>query len=112
MIIEAILISYLSEQLDVPVYAERPENPETSFVLIEKTGSENRNRISTATMAIQSYAGTLLQAAELNQSVKDAMDRIVERTDISSARLNSDYNFTDTSTKQYRYQAVYDVVYF
>mgnify|MGYP003563868377 CR=1 FL=1 len=25
---------------------------------------------------------------------------------------NSDYNFTDTDTKQYRYQAVYDINYF
>lgn len=112
MIIEAILISYLSEQLSVPVYAERPEKPGKSFVLVEKVGSQSRNRVETATVAIQSYAGTLLEAAELNRLVKDKMDLITARTDVSSARLNSDYNFTDTATKHYRYQAVYDVVYF
>ena len=31
---------------------------------------------------------------------------------VSASRLNSDYNFTDTTTKRYRYQAVYDLVYF
>ena len=26
--------------------------------------------------------------------------------------LNSDYNFTDTETKEYRYQAVFDINYY
>jgi len=29
--------------------------------------------------------------------------------EIGKVKLNSDYNFTDTVTKQYRYQAVYDI---
>ena len=28
---------------------------------------------------------------------------------ISKIKLNSDYNFTDTETKEYRYQAVFDI---
>ena len=55
---------------------------------------------------------TLLQAAELNEQVKDAMEDIVELDSISQAELNTDYNFTDTQTKRYRYQAVYDLVFF
>lgn len=31
---------------------------------------------------------------------------------ISKCTLNSDYNYTDTARKKYRYQAVYDIVYF
>ena len=40
-----------------------------------------------------------------------AMDNIISLDSISKSKLNSDYNFTDTTKKQYRYQAVYDLVY-
>ena len=63
-------------------------------------------------MAVQSYAGNLLEAAQLNDQVKQAMDSLPELADIGAARLNSDYNFTDTASKRYRYQAVYDVTHY
>ena len=31
---------------------------------------------------------------------------------IVSVSLNSDYNYTDTTTKEYRYQAVFDIVHY
>ena len=65
-----------------------------------------------ATVALQSYSYTLLNAAVLNDKVKKAMDEMIELPEISSSKLNSDYNFTDTATKRYRYQAVYNIVFF
>ena len=47
-----------------------------------------------------------------HHSVKEAMEKIVEMDDISKCQLNSDYNYTDTTRKKYRYQAVYDMVHF
>ena len=45
--------------------------------------------------------------------VLDIMSEIQYRENtIISCVLNSTYNFTDTRTKRYRYQAVYDLVYF
>ena len=44
--------------------------------------------------------------------MKEAMKKIVEMDDISKCQLNSDYNYTDTTRKKYRYQAVYDMVHF
>jgi hypothetical protein len=40
------------------------------------------------------------------------MEAMIERNDISRVGLNSDYNYTDTAMKQYRYQAVFVVVYY
>ena len=54
----------------------------------------------------------MLNAAVLNDKVKKAMDKMIELPEISSCKLNSDYNFTDTETKRYRYQAVYNIVFF
>ena len=49
------------------------------------------------------------KTAELNEQVKDAVDGLLSQNEIHSVRLNSDYNYTDTTTKQYRYQAVFDI---
>lgn len=110
--IEEVILNHLSAALDVPVYMEMPEDCDDSFVVIEKTGSTSVNRITSATFAIQSYGPTLYEAAQLNESVKTAMDAMIERNDISRVGLNSDYNYTDTAMKQYRYQAVFVVVYY
>lgn len=109
--IEKTVMDYLSAALSIPVYLEVPENPPTAFVLLEKTGSSRMDWISSATLAIQSWAMTLLDAAKLNEQVKAAMDRMPDTEDVGRAVLNSDYVYTDTATKRYRYQAVYDITY-
>ena len=110
--IEKTVLDHLNSTLPVPCYMEKPENPPERYVLIEKTSSGRENHIQTATIAAQSYAETLYQAAALNESVKSAMDGLVELDRITRAALNSDYNFTDSAKKQYRYQAVYDITHY
>lgn len=109
--IESIILAYLSNNLNVPVYMEKPNDGE-KYVVIEKTGSSERNHICFATFAFQSYADTLLNAAQLNEDVKAVMATIITLPEVSKVSLNSDYNYTDTNTKEYRYQAVYDLVHF
>lgn len=110
--IEKIYIDYLGQQLSVPVYMERPVSPPDEYVIIQKTGSSKQNQICSATIAFQSYAKSLYAAALLNESVKAAVESSVELPEISRAKLNSDYNFTNTASKQYRYQAVFDVTHY
>lgn len=110
--IEKTILDYLSGVLSVPVYLEVPEEPPDSFALLEKTGSSRTNWICAATLAIQSYGPSLYAAAALNEQVKAAMDGAITLDELCAIRLNSDYNFTDTATKRYRYQAVYDVTYY
>lgn len=109
--IETTVLDYLSSVLPEPCSLEVPERPPARFVLLEKTDSSRKNFINTATFALQSYAPSLFEAAELNERVKAAMDDLILLPDIFSAKLDSDYNFTDTATKQYRYQAVYNITY-
>lgn len=110
--IEKTILDYLNSKLSVAVYMEEPIKPPKSYVLIEKTGSGKRNHIYSAMFAVQSYGSSLLEAATLNESVKNAMESIVELDVIGSCSLNSDYNFTDTTTKRYRYQAVFDLIHY
>ena len=110
--IETIVRNYLDDALDVSVFLEVPLNPPETYVVIEKTGSSTENHIITAMLAIQSIAGSMYEAAELNEYVKEAMENIVELVEIGRCDCNSDYNYTDTRLKNYRYQAVFDIVYY
>mgnify|MGYP000907452928 FL=1 len=83
-----------------------------SYVIFEKTSSGKRDYANSATFAFQSYAPTLYSAAILNEEVKAAVESMIELDEISGIHLNSDYNYTDTQTKEYRYQAVFDINYF
>ena len=110
--IEKIILDYLDQELTTPVFMERPEDPPEKYVLIEKTGSGKRNQICDATLAVQSYAPSLYEAASLNEEVKTKMESAVSLNKICRVSLNSDYNFTDTAMKQYRYQAVFDITHY
>nr|DAM80335.1 MAG TPA: tail completion protein [Caudoviricetes sp.] len=110
--IEIIVKEYLSKQLEIEVVTERSDAKMKKYLLIEKTGSSRENFIDTATITIQSYAESMYEAAVLNERVKKAMDDIAVLSNVSKSELNSDYNFTDTTKKEYRYQAVYDITYF
>lgn len=107
--IELTILDHLKTKLSVSVFLEEPETKPDRYVLFEKTGSGRSNRLGSSTFAFQSYAESLYEAAALNEQTKAAVDSLIELNEISRVQLNSDYNFTDTATKRYRYQAVYDL---
>lgn len=107
--IELVIKNYLDGHLSVPSFLERPKNSPESFVLFEKTSSGKNNYLPSSTFAFQSYAPSMYEAAVLNEEVKEAVEGMIILDEISKIKLNSDYNFTDTTTKEYRYQAVFDI---
>lgn len=116
--IEKVIYDYLNNcfadnALGISAYMERPANPPESYVLIEKTGSGGEeNHIKKSTLAIQSIKPSLYEAAVLNESVKDFMRAAISLDSITKVEINSDYNFTDGTTKTYRYQAVFDITHY
>lgn len=110
--IEEIILGYLKTRLNLKVLMEYPDENEERFVVIEKTGSGETNGIKSATIVAQSVADSLFNAAYLNEQVKKAMRDIVTLDEICDVSINSDYNFTDTQTKRYRYQAVFNIVHY
>lgn len=105
------LLQYLNAHLTVEAYAEAPEEL-TDYVLLEQTASRRSNHIITTTIAIQSYGRTLLDAMNLNAEVETAMDGFLTLDNVTRVELETDYNFTDTTTKQYRWQAVYNITHY
>lgn len=110
--IELTILNHLNNKLDVPVQLEKPSSQTESYVVFEKTSGGKSNHLPSATFAFQSYGDSLFHAAELNEKVKAAVESLIELDEIRGLDLNSDYNFTDTTTKEYRYQAVYDIRYY
>lgn len=110
--IETTIMEYLANALDAPVYMEEPERPPRSYILIEKAGGGSSGPLKRASVIIQSYAETLEKAAVLNDRMIQAMEDIADQDPISRCELDSDYNYTDLDTKRYRYQAVFDLIYY
>lgn len=111
--IEKIVLDDLSDNLSTPVFMETPVDVPAEYVLIEKTGEGMSNQIWNATLAIQSLSSkSLYDAATLSETVKGEMlYGLIQRPEIFKVSLNSEYNFTDPRTKQYRYQSVYDIIF-
>ncbi len=107
--VETTILNHLISELTVPVHLEKPEPLPNEYVLFEKTSSGRVNHLDSSTFAFQSYSKSMYGAAALNEKTKKAVDSLMDLDDIAGVKLNSDYNFTDTTTKQYRYQAVYDI---
>lgn len=110
--IEKILYDYLSTVKKLTIYMEQPAVKPDTFYLMEKTAGGVTDKVKSATIAIQSYADTLYNAALMNEIIKDAMTDAVELDEVSRVEINSDYNYTDPNTKQYRYQAVFVVTFY
>ena len=106
--VENLIIDYLNNHEDIafPARGDTPRGGDFCYYLVEKTGSTNRNHIHTAQIAIQSYGMGKVHAASMNENVIGVMLGITALPEISACKLNSDYDFTDTAKKRYRYQAV------
>lgn len=110
--IEKTIKDYLDGHLSVPPFLMSEDVMPDKYVIFEKTSSSKQDYATSAAFAFQSYAPTLYEAAELNEELKDAVETMVELDEIAGVHFNSDYNYTDTETKRYRYQAVFDINYF
>lgn len=106
--IELTILHALKERLDDPVYATH-RIQEGTYVVIEKTGSSEENYLMSSTFAFQSYGDTMYEALTLNMKLKKAVGSLIDLSQIAKIKLNTDYNFTDTQVKKYRYQAVFTI---
>ena len=89
--IEIIILDYLNANLSVPAVMERGKNAPDQFVVLEKTSGGERNHVSSATFAFQSYSKmSRYEAAVLNEELKQVVKKMIEIDAIASVKLNSD----------------------
>lgn len=110
--IEKTLLKFLKKELGAEIGLSKESIKGKSYILLERTSGSEKNKIKHCTFAFQSYAPSLFKACELNEKLKTAMEKALNLDEIASVKLDNDYNFTDTETKEYRYQAVFDITYY
>ena len=112
MTAERVILEGLKQALNVPVSMEHLPDEPKEYVLLERVGGSQEIGLERASFAVQSHSDSMYGACELNQKVRKAMLDLIEDPHISRVTLDSDYNYTDTTTKKYRYQGIYDLVFF
>ena len=112
--IEAIVIKYLKKRLPgESITAEVPRGVPERFITVERTGSRQLNTgLFESTVAVQSWELSKYKAAELSALVCDLMREIADYEPSVTKARGSDYDFTDTETKRYRYQAVFTLTHY
>lgn len=71
---ERVVIDYLREALDVPVWQTPPPAPPDNYVRLSRVGGIVRNIVTdAATMSISAYGKDQAQAAELANRVRELM---------------------------------------
>ena len=82
-------------------------NPHAYLICVQGTTKLGYN-FNANLITVTDKSGTKL-AEHFAEEVKNAMENIITLDSISRCSLEGDYNYTDTRTKQYRYQAVFDI---
>lgn len=111
MAIEKLVLKYLS-RLDVPVFLEEPTKKPCEYLIIEKVGGQKTNHLWLSSIAVQSYSDRLSKAIDLNEKVIEIMEQLIDLDEVTKCSIDTTYNFTDSETKRYRYQAVFDIYHY
>ena len=110
--IELIIKEYFDTNFKYPLLLEFPDEDLDFFVLLDKISSDKQNSLNACTVALQSYAPSLYEAAELNYAVIETVEKMIELDEIAGIKLNTDHNFMDLERKRYRYQAVFNITHY
>lgn len=110
--IETVIIDYLVG-LGIAaghVYAETPVNPPAEYVVISRTRGAKTNQIRSYGIYTESRSKTSKEtAAVLHEAVLSAMEEIRDHTSLMRCDLETEYDAAMTSTKEYRYQALWGI---
>lgn len=110
--IEATVINYLKEILNIPVYAEIPEKKPKNFVIVERIDSGDKDHIKAATLSVYSYGESLYDAASLDEDVKYAMKNMIILDIVSSCKLGGGGRNNDNANKLPRYESIFNVIFY
>ena len=109
--IEKTVLNYLIETLETnDVYLELPDELPDTFVVFHVIDRGKTDQINAVTMEFFSYGKTKVEAAELDEKLREAMDNIIELPDIT-CHFGGGNDSPDTTIKRPRYRAYYNIFY-
>lgn len=111
--IEKILIAYLNNVMNVPVYAEKPiKDIPSQYIVLRQIDGGMINKINAATISFESYAESLVQAAELNDELQEKLFDVIILDEISSSTLGGSSRSIDIQTKSYCYESIFNFYFY
>ena len=109
--IEISIFNFLKSK-GLNVFMEVPAQAPQEFYVLEKTGSSRTEHINESTFALQSYGETMLRAAQMSEDAKTILEQLIALSSVSRVSAVRDYNYTDPTTKKYRYQIVFTIIHY
>lgn len=109
--IETSVLNFLKAH-NLDVFCEIPESAPAEFYVLEKTGSSRTEHVFESTFALQAYGQTMYNAMQMSEDAKTILEELISLSSISRVSAIRDYNFTDPTTKKYRYQIVFTIIHY
>lgn len=112
------IISYLSTELHIPTYAEKPSNKVDEYIVVRTIDDGRINHINASTFYIEAYSTTNAKASELIKKVKNAMlgtdtsYGFNQFDEVSSCKLGGGGQNIDQKNKSYCYEAIFNIFYY
>lgn len=112
MIIESLIRTYLCEKLNMDrIYPETPNDISGNMIIYRVIERGLENYLNSVTVEFFSYADSKLEAAELDESLREAMLAFCELDAISASQLGGGSDDMDSTLKKYRYRAYFNIYY-
>ena len=110
---EAVVIAYLKQAVEIPVYADAPKDRPGSFLTVELVGGSRDTVVFNRTrLAIQCWDVSRYTASVLAQTVCDALavgSRQLAMFGVTAVEITNVINFPDLESRQPRYQVTAEV---
>ena len=111
MIIETIVLDYLTHNLSVPAVTEIPSGDFTECVAFHVTDRDKQNHLEMATLEFECFAESKYNAAVLDEELRRVMEEIIELNEISASKFGGGNDDFDTTLKRYRYRSFFNLYY-
>lgn len=110
--IDTKIIKDLGELLAVNVYAEKPADPPSEYVVIEFDKGVLIHSLGSMSIICDSYSTSMLNAASLNREVEKALFQLIGKPYIRDISRNTSFPANRTDRKEYRYKCNFNVDYY
>lgn len=112
MLIEKTIRNYLLGELqNIPVEVEQPKNQPDKYIVFRVIDRDQTNLINSVTVEFYCYGKDKLEAAGLDELLRDTMPGIVALDDIFSCKLGGGNDNKDDTLKRYRYRSYFNITY-
>ena len=111
MIIEKKIKDYLTSKIAYPVHTKTPKSVEERYVQFSIIDRGREDYIDAVTVEFYSYGVSMVDAAAVDEDLRNAMFDFIEEPDISHVDLGGGEYEYDTALKKDAYRSYFNIFY-